>query len=86
MRVRGTQEQIKPVDVNVDTVYVRTNIEHIETEDFTGWEYDEIQLDKDEFISQMTNVQDTQTMALLISLLMSEVDMLKTEIQALREA
>lgn len=81
---RGTQERVNPVEANVDTVYIRTDIERIETEDFTGWEYDEVQIDKNEFISQMTNVQDTQTMALLLSLLMSEVDMLKTELQEIK--
>jgi hypothetical protein len=83
-RTRGTQKHVNPVEVNVDTVYIRTDIERIETEDFTGWEYDEVQIDKNEFISQMTNVQDTQTMALLLSLLMSEVDMLKTELQEIK--
>lgn len=84
MKVRGTQKQVNPVDVNVDTVYIRTDIEHIETEDFTGWEYEETRINKNEFISQMTNVQDTQTMALLLSLLMSEVDMLKAELQIVK--
>jgi len=51
MKVRGTQKIVKSVEVNVDTVYVRTNIERIETDDFVGWEYDEEQYDKDEFIA-----------------------------------
>lgn len=42
-RVRGTQEQVRPIEVNVDTVYVRSNIIRIETDDFIGWEYDEKQ-------------------------------------------
>ena len=50
MRVRGTMKEVPEIEVNVDTVYVRTNIQRIEEEDFVGWEYDEVQYRKDEFI------------------------------------
>ena len=50
VRVRGTMEEVPEIEVNVDTVYVRTNIQRIEEEDFVGWEYDEVQYRKDEFI------------------------------------
>ena len=50
VRVRGTMEEVPEIEVNVDTVYVRTNIQRIEEEDFVGWEYDEVQYKKDEFI------------------------------------
>lgn len=50
MRVRGTMKEVPEIEVNVDTVYVRTNIRRIEEEDFVGWEYDEVQYKKDEFI------------------------------------
>lgn len=43
LAIKGTQERVPNLEVNVDTVYVRSNIERIETEDFTGWQYDEIQ-------------------------------------------
>lgn len=49
-RVRGTMKEVPEIEVNVDTVYVRTNIERVEEEDFIGWEYDEEQYSKDEFI------------------------------------
>lgn len=49
-KVRGTMKEVPEIDVNVDTVYVRTNIQRIEEEDFVGWEYDEVQYRKDEFI------------------------------------
>ncbi len=49
-RVRGTMKEVPEIEVNVDTVYVRTNIQRIEEEDFVGWEYDEVQYRKDEFI------------------------------------
>ena len=50
MRVRGTMKEVPEIEVNVDTVYVRANIERVEEEDFVGWEYDEEQYSKDEFI------------------------------------
>lgn len=50
MRVRGTMKEVPEIEVNVDTVYVRANIERVEEEDFVGWEYDEVQYRKDEFI------------------------------------
>ena len=53
MKVQGTQEIVKEIEVNVDTVYVRSNIVRVETEDFIGWEYDEAQYNKDEFIEKI---------------------------------
>lgn len=58
--VRGTQENVPEIEVNKDTAYIRTNIVRIATEEFTGWEYDEIQYDKDEYIEFMANKQNTQ--------------------------
>jgi len=55
MKVRGTQKIVKTVEVNVDTVYVRTNIERVDTEDFVGWEYDEEQFKKDEYTELLQN-------------------------------
>lgn len=43
LNVKGTQESIANLEVNTDTVYIRSNIERVESEDFTGWQYDEIQ-------------------------------------------
>lgn len=43
LNVRGTQLDVPNLEVNVDTVYIRNNIERIESEKFTGWQYDEIQ-------------------------------------------
>ena len=50
MRVRGTMKEVPEIEVNVDTVYIRKNIVRIEEEDFIGWEYDEVQYKKEEFI------------------------------------
>lgn len=41
--VQGTMQEVKEVEFNVDTVYVRTNVVRIENENFKGWQYDEIQ-------------------------------------------
>ena len=53
MRVRGSMETVPEIEVNVDTVYVRTNIVKVEEEDFVGWEYDEAQISKDEYIEKI---------------------------------
>ena len=75
--VRGSQKQVPQVEVNKDTVYIRSNIEHIEEEDFTGWEYDEVQYPLQEYIETLANEEDAGILALMVSMLMSEVDMLK---------
>lgn len=51
--VQGSQETIPPLEFNVDTVYVRSNIVPVDTEEFKGWQYDEIQYDKDEYIMKI---------------------------------
>ena len=53
--VRGTQSNVPEIEVNVDTVYVRSNIERIETEEFVGWQYDEIQYEVKEYIELIAN-------------------------------
>ena len=55
--VRGSQTTVPQVEVNVDTVYIRSNIRRIETEDFTGWEYDEVQHNLRDYIGKITPVE-----------------------------
>ena len=55
--VRGSQTTVPQVEVNVDTVYIRSNIRRIETEDFTGWEYDEVQYNLRDYIGKITPVE-----------------------------
>lgn len=57
-KVRGTMKEVPEIEVNIDTVYIRSNITKIEEEDFTGWEYDEEQYDKDEFIELISKEND----------------------------
>ncbi len=59
MKVRGTMEIVPEIEVNVDTVYIRTNVVKIEEEDFVGWEYDEMQISKDEYIEKIANENKT---------------------------
>ena len=57
--VKGSQPTVPSLEVNVDTVYVRTNIRRIETEHFTGWQYDEKQYTLREFHELIGNRTDT---------------------------
>ena len=44
-KVRGTQKKVLPLELNVDTVYIRKNIVQKKDEDDNSyWEYDETQL------------------------------------------
>lgn len=51
MRNRGTMETVPENEVNIDTVYIRTNITKIEEDNFSGWEYDEAEYSLREYIS-----------------------------------
>lgn len=84
VRIRGTQDQVNSIEVNVDTVYIRSNIQRVETEEFKGWEYEEKQYNKNEYISQLTSNSDTEGVAFMLTLMMSEIDMLRMEIEALK--
>ena len=70
-------QYVPSVEVNKDTVYIRSNIENIDEEDFKGWEYDEVQYPIQQYIEKLANEEDTGMLALMVSMLMSEVDMLK---------
>lgn len=57
-KVRGTMKEVPEIEVNIDTVYIRSNIIKVEEDDFEGWEYDEVQYDKDEFIELISEEKD----------------------------
>jgi len=63
-KVRGTMEIVMPLEVNVDTVYVRSNIIRVENEQFIGWEYDEIQYGIKEYIALTSEKSDANKGAL----------------------
>lgn len=83
--VRSTAKNVPSIEVNVDTVYIRSEIERIEEMEFSGWEYNEIQYPLQEYVETLANEEDTGMLALIVSMLMSEVDMLKSEIENLKE-
>lgn len=68
MRVRGSMETVSEIEVNVDTVYVRTNIARVEKEDFTGWEYDEVQYGVREYIENINALGQVNTDLELVTL------------------
>lgn len=58
--VRGSQDAVPELEVNIDTVYVRSNIAAIDEPNFKGWEYDEIQYKKDEYIELMSKKAESE--------------------------
>lgn len=66
MKVRGTMTEVKPIEVLQDKVYIRKNIVRVDEEGeegFHGWEYDEIIVPLEEYLStievmgqQITNI------------------------------
>lgn len=61
MKVRGTQEFVKPLEQDQYKVYIRTNIIRIDedVEDgFHGWEYDEIDMTIAEYQELISNHVD----------------------------
>ena len=53
LKVRGTQTTVDLVEVGKTTDAVRSNIDRIESEGFSGWEYDELQIPIAEFIASL---------------------------------
>jgi len=83
MRIRGTQESIPFIEIGKTNVYIRTNVERIEEEEFSGWEYDEEIISIPEYISTLSDKNSVDIIALLITGLMQEIDELKTKVEAL---
>ena len=75
-KVKGTMEVVPNVEVNRDTVYVRSNIIAMDTEDFKGWQYDEIQYKKDEYTEFLqTQIDDSKSSSDFMGMLLVEKDM-----------
>ena len=83
--VRSTADYVPSIEVNVDTVYIRSDIKRVEEMEFSGWEYNEIQYDKNEYIEKLANEDAAGMLALIISLLMAEIDMLNARVSQLEE-
>ncbi len=84
--VRGTMEYVPTIEVNKDTVYIRNEIKRVEEEEFSGWQYNEVQYDKNEYIENLANEEDAGMLALMMSMLMSEIDMMNARITQLEGA
>ena len=74
-QVRGTMAEVLLLEVNKDTVYVRSNVTRIDEdteEGFHGWEYNETQIAKDEYIEKIAKekniLQETVDVLILSSL------------------
>lgn len=52
-RVRGSQESVPYLEVGKTDVRIRTNVERIEEDDFSGWEYDEEVVSLHEYIDRL---------------------------------
>lgn len=83
MKIRGTQESIPFIEIGKTNVYIRTNVEYIEEEEFSGWEYDEEIISIPEYISTLSDKNLVDITALIITGLMQEIDELKTKVEAL---
>ena len=69
-------EVVPNVEVNRDTVYIRSNIIAINTEDFKGFEYDEIQYKKDEYTELLQKqIDDGKSSSDFMGMLLIEKDM-----------
>jgi len=55
---QGTMETVPSLEINVDTVYLRSNVIRVENEEFDYWEYDEIQYTTKEYIELLTKQLD----------------------------
>ena len=71
-KVRGTMKEVPSIEVNIDTVYVRNNIKRVEEMEFSGWEYDEIQYDKDSYIEQINDLGQQATEREIENLLLGQ--------------
>lgn len=60
-RVRGTMQTVTEWDENScpDIVYHRTNVARIEEENFSGWEYDEVQYTFSEYVAYLKESLET---------------------------
>lgn len=81
--VRGTMKSVPNIEVNKDTVYIRSNIKEINEDNFKGFEYDEIQYGVKEYVENLSSTQDVQAIAMLVAGTMSEIDFIKQRLNKL---
>lgn len=81
--IRGTMGSVPNIEVNKDTVYIRSNIIAIDEDNFKGWQYDEVQYEIKEYVENLSSNQDVQAISMLVAGLMSEVDFIKQRLNKL---
>ena len=81
---QSTQPITSTIEVNEDTVYFRTNVKKVKTLFFEGYEYDERTIPLREYLSSLVSEDNIGGIGSIISILMSEIDMLKLELQELK--
>lgn len=74
--VQGTQENVPKLEINVDTVYIRDNIEQKQDEEGNNyWQYDEIQYSIVEYLKKVAveNEEITDSAIAELSALIAEL-------------
>ena len=74
-KVRGTMEYVPTVEVSKDTVYIRSDIERIEEMEFSGWEYNEIQMSKDKYLEKLQQENENLEKELTITQAVNKTNM-----------
>ena len=68
MKVQGTQETVKPIEILGDKVLIHTNIQRVTKETEFGteemWEYDEERISKNEYIERLKEDNVTSMLAI----------------------
>lgn len=74
--VQGTQEKVPKLEINVDTVYIRSNIEQKQDKEGNNyWQYDEIQYSIIEYLKKVVveNEEITDSAIAELSTLITEL-------------
>ena len=73
--VHGTQEKVPQLEINIDTVYIRSNIHQIEVQTDTKesrmeWEYNEEEYSLQEYLNKVLPENQATTDAAIVELSM----------------
>jgi len=84
-RIESSNKIFKPIEVNVDTVYLRWDEEQIldSNNELIGFKYDEEQYSIKVFIETLSSKEDVGMLSMMISMLMGEIDTLNNKINKL---
>ena len=66
---------VPTVEVSKDTVYIRSDIERIEEMEFSGWEYNEIQMSKDKYLEKLQQENENLEKELTITQAVNKTNM-----------